>query len=468
MGVKKSINANIGEAEINADRKEIVDILNRLYPQHFNSIPAILQNLNYQKLPFYNKTALSKSKAIITKIRYCKEKNLLRDHIGDIMYSELLENLRERFKKYLADKIFDVSKINKKHSDYYTYYYESYSEENDDYIIKYGIFGFDKDSKKNEWKGGKIYYLNDNEDGIGKVFDLVRIEPPIINTNSLFFSASYEEQINFFTLLIKTKAINSRGIIPLTYSVLETQNRFPCAGTAILEKIENNGYINKIQDLRDEKKGISDIIINSLFHHKFVVKDIVYKTLDEFKGDHVKNLNKVKGIWSGVHLRTDFGDDDSDDKGGICKFILNIKGSGECDFIWDKSAEETHKKTGFVEFPFGDAGFMKIYLEFLKKEKTYKLMLFLSSSANVVSKPEFKGIISGWMRDERKIYSSAVYIKKIGKSDDINKILDQETPSRIPKQAVQEIRKIGEEYIRGLQKAETKHLAVFSNCMPTK
>lgn len=155
------------------------------------------------------------------------------DNLAGIKYSEILAILKRKYDKYLGGSTANVDVIRHSHNNYYFYYYESFSEKTNDYRVKFAVIGFDKEEATNEWEKGNIYYLNDYLE-IHKVFFLERVK--IENSNILFFTAKLNDQVNFFTLKVMGKPIDLRGIIPLTYSVLETQYKFPCAGVAILEK----------------------------------------------------------------------------------------------------------------------------------------------------------------------------------------------------------------------------------------
>jgi hypothetical protein len=456
---------------INSDRKEIIEIIKQISTSsdnRYKSIPQILLKLSYPGLPT-DSNSIDNSKQIISRLIHCEENNKYGDSIGKLEYSDLLKKFKEKFPDYPKKIVYNFNEISDKHDDYYIYYYESYSEMTEEYYIKFALMGFDKGKKTKEWEKGVLYYLNDDF-AIHKQFMINRVMPPKTNNEVLFFSAKFEDQVNFFTLQINRRSIESRGIIPLTYSVLETQMRYPCAGKALLEKIPDNKYIPRIEDIK--KRGISEEIINSLYQRKFVLDEkIVYNKATEFTTSQMSSLDEVKGIWSGVHLRTDFEETYSiPEKGGICKFILKIDGSGECQMFWGKDKSGFKKYSGFVEFPFNSSTFMKVYLEFLKKEKTYKLYIFLSLGAKSGTEYSYKGVISGWMNDSKKIYTSPVYIKQIYELDvntpSIEEVLRQEAPKRISKTLISEIAKIDSAYITALKIIEGEHMAMFSNCMP--
>jgi hypothetical protein len=455
------------KAGVNKDRLEIIDIIRQLYADDpRKSIPEILIKLSFDKLPI-DANSIGKSKTIVNRILHFDANNREGDNISGIRFSDLLQKFKEKFPGYPRAKANIADEISSSHTDVYIYYYESYSEIKEEYFIKFALIGFDLNDTTREWDSGTIYYLNADY-GVSRKFMLSRIVPQEINRKSLFFCAHHQDQINFFTLLVNNKPRESRGVIPLTYSVIETQNRVPCAGKGILEKIEKN-----IPERIDEivKAGISAPIINALYQRKIILHDVVYKKPSEFTTGQIESLKNLEGIWTGVHFRTDFDEAYSTpEKGGICKFILSIQGSGECKMFWGKEKNELRSYSGFIECPFNAISFLKIYLEFLKKEETYKLYLFLSLGSKSANEFSYKGVISGWMNNDKRIYTSPIYMAKVdegmskGKKD-IEMILKEFPPKRISKTLKEEISKIDPMYIEALKKIENEHLATFSNCM---
>jgi hypothetical protein len=452
---------------VNRDRLEIIDIIRQLYADDSSkSIPEILIRLAFDKLPTDDKS-IGKSKTIVNRILQFDVHNRKGDSISGIRVTDLLLKFKEKFPGYPKANANITDDISSTHSDVYIYYYESYSEIKEEFFIKFALVGFDLNNATQEWDSGDIYYLSEDY-RVNKKFILSRVIPQEINRKALFFYAQYQDQINFFTLLVNNKPRESRGIIPLTYSVIETQNRVPCAGKGLLEKIEKNipERINEII-----KAGISNPIINALYQRKIILNDVVYKKLNDFTTHQMESLKNLEGIWSGIHFRTDFDEAYSiPEKGGICKFILSIQGSGECKLVWGKEKNELKSYSGFIECPFNAISFLKIYLEFLKKEETYKLYLFLSLGSKSEKGFSYKGVISGWMNNNKRIFTSPIYMVKVdeGKTKvkkDIEMVLEEFPPKRISKTHKDEIDNIDPMYIEALKKIESEHLATFSNCM---
>ena len=85
--------------------------------------------------------------------------------------------------------------------------------------------------------------------------------------------------------------------------MIETQNRVPCAGKGLLEKIEKNIHerINEIINA-----GISNAIINALYQRKIILSDVVYGQefiLEQILMRHIQSLRKVGFVNSSYLFR---------------------------------------------------------------------------------------------------------------------------------------------------------------------
>jgi hypothetical protein len=301
------------------------------------------------------------------------------------------------------------------HDEYYIYYYLSYNEHEKRYVTKFALVGFDIDKATSEWSGGNIYYF-DFENKIKK-FDVERLVTVPTNEKALFFTAKFKSQINFFTVKINSRPIDKRQVLPLTYSVMETQHEYICSGKGFLEKIVKNKYKEKLRDLF---KGVDHRFINALHSQKIVSDDLIAENDTEFVNNQTILLNSVSGIWKGYFLRSDFENPEkSNEKGGICKFALYIKGSGECEMYYELEKNDVfHKYTGFALFPNDKTSPLKINLEQLKGKTTHRMYIFMSPPTGVAN-PPYSGIISGWSNVSEKIYSSVIYMKKIKKDTEL-------------------------------------------------
>lgn len=205
-----------------------------------------------------------------------EEKNM-RVKQGNTKLSIKNENL-EPDDETIARMNHNNNEINKaKHADFYIYYYESYIVETKKYQMKFALIGFNLDNQKKEWNGGIVYYLNENFI-IHKPFELQVEENE--NKKILFCRATFEDQINFYTIKTNGKRIQDREILPLTYSVLETQSGHPCAGPAFLERIYANKCTEKIEEII--RNGIRKEFIYALYRRKTVLEDFVFTNSKDF------------------------------------------------------------------------------------------------------------------------------------------------------------------------------------------
>lgn len=460
------------KAGFNEYRIKFIEALRKVYcgDNKFRSIEAILTHLRFDK----RTPAGRKFDKLLVRSILDTKRNSIKDNISGFKFKDLCESFHERFAGWLTKTDFRGDIEIEKHHYFYVYYYDSFSAETKQYDVKFGLIGFNCDSNENEWESGRIYYFNASNK-ITKKFELHRIRPEDTNTNVLFFSAKFCKQVNFFTIKINEKPIDARGILPITYSVTETQNKLPSAGKGILEKIANNNYEKRVTELINDEIGIDNRFMNALYHQKFVYEEFVYNSLANFKPMQTSILENLKGMWTGVYLRTDFSQKDSDlprDKGGVCKFLLHLKGSGKCKMYWSQDINDDPPYEGFVEFPFNAKSLMKLSLEFMPDEKTYRMYIFLSAGSTPGDKPSYSGVMSGWIKNSNKIYTSPIYMKRIASVTDneslesIKEFLEQVGPTRIPKTAVDAICTIGDDLRAVLKKAENEYMSMYNNCMP--
>jgi hypothetical protein len=470
------------KAGFNKARIDLVQAIEKVYSSENKknrSMPYILKRLQFEGKTDRNRRI---DPPFITSINDLT-RNPAQDNISGIKFTELLDAFNSKFSDILITKEREPDITIPQHSHYYIYYYQSYSETEKQFRVKFAVIGFDvekkdkeensKTEKSKEWESGVVYYFNEDKK-IHKEFNLKRIKPEEANTNTLFFYGERMNQINFYTIKTNERELNLRGILPITYSVLETQHKLPCAGKGILEAIPEGNYKKRVGDLINENKGIDSTIINALFSSKLILNENVFDKPTEFKTRQSKVLSAVTGVWSGVYLRNDFSEKpnpSSENKGGICKFVLHIKSSGECQLYWNHDNDGNHSYSGFVELPFADRSLMKISLEYLEEEETYRKYMFLSATTSPDEKA-YTGILSGWMNNGNKIYTSPVYMRRIVASKIktsntmIDELLKQEVPIRIPKTNTAEIATIDEEYIEILRGVENEFFSTFVNSMP--
>jgi hypothetical protein len=341
------------EEALNSDRLTIIKIIEQLHEDDSSrSVNSIIIKLDYSKILEKEGDMLRLKESHMSRLRD-KSYNPSGNYIAGMLYSDILNRFKEKFPGYPRKGFLDEESIKKEnHSDYYIYYYESYSVREKRCFIKFALVGFNRNPDKTEWENGAIYYLKDNK--VHKIFTLSRINPPDGNKKTLFFKAEYKDQINFFTVQVNKKTdIQYRGIVHLMYSVIETQFGSPCAGPGILEKIIDNKFGKKIEETI--KDGVRDEIANALYGKKYVLHGIVDDKPEQFTTNQMVGLNKAYGFWSGVYLRSDIGKDSDTDKGGICKFVLIIYRSGECELFY--GTQLSKKYAGFLKFPFGGGKF---------------------------------------------------------------------------------------------------------------
>jgi hypothetical protein len=399
-----------------------------------------------------------------------------RDNANELLDGEKLLNIAGKNKPYRINDLneqstidaftsfFNPKNIQINHSDYYIYYYISFNIIDKTYRFRYALLGLDFD-ETDEWFSGNIYYFS-LETKISRIFKIDRIITGEMYPKFLYFTGKSGNQVNFYTVKVNNKPRDQRAILPLTYSVIETQSDLPSAGKAILERIDDKNFKQKLLDLY-KKVEVKDSFINVLFMKKLMCEEYVGVTHSEFTNKQVEILKLIKGLWQGVYLRTDYG---TGKKGGLVKFALYIKGSGECELHYAPVSNNKHCYTGFVVFPFDDKSIMKISLEYLHKEDTYRIYALLKADAIENTIPTYQGVITAWANVSHTIYSSTIYMEHVSDLDikkltqiDINEKINSIDPKRRSKVSNDTLSESEKRLISILRELETINSATFKN-----
>lgn len=460
--VKNSTSKKNEDKGLDPDREAIIQIIDQLQKlDEYANITDIIQHLNHPKFMQKGRFKVNAQKTfslLRNRSHFIKGKK-----ISNVKFSELLNLFKLNFASDLSKLENDVVEISSSFDDYYFYYYKSYSGNTHEGPIKFAIVGFKLDNLNEEWDTGRMYYLSDTAH-VFKVFEVEIIKPKPDHKRTIYLCAKFEGNVNFFTLQNNDFKYKDRAIIPLTYSVTDSPDKYPSIGVGIFEKTNHKECLKKINEAKNSRgsnhfKGVNDEFINFLHHGKIVVKDKIEYKKEDFKKKQFNIFKNVKGIWSGVYLRSDFGPGVA--KGGVCKFVLRISGHGKCEFYFDESKDSIIR--GFVILPYGNPSIMKIFSDYLENEKTYKSNLILSTelpkSLNV-----YRGVVTGWST-RTDIYTSPVYMKKIVNDDsntELEKALSEIKPKRILRADLSER---DSEFIKVLKDVEDEFMATFNNCV---
>jgi hypothetical protein len=452
---------------VNSDRAEIIEIVVSVMKENnYSHFTDFIKLLNDKIFPHESKQEIQESSYKLHRILHWEKFSRNDDHVEGISFKKLRDLLENKF--VLKKKEIQLSEIHfgeemvKNHDDYFIYYYVSFEQTLKQLTTKFALIGFDLGFEGKEWQTGSVYYFNKNK--IDKVFMLERLSPADINVNTLFFCARHGMQVNFFTIKIHAKDRQKRGILPLAYSVLEVQ--LPCSGKGFLERCDDNNYLEKIKLLISN--GISADFINLLHLKKFVLEELVFENAKDFINPSARILKEYfHGIWTGFYFRPDYTEKAGSKPGGIYKFALYVKESGECELHFNSPEENVrHCYEGFIGFPFENAGIIKISLEYNVDKKIHRLNMFLSTVYSQIK--SYVGVIAGWTTGNL-VYSSPVYMERTTKfrgqvqSKQVHSEIREIAPRQIPKINKVSLSKEELEMINTLREIESNHIGSSNN-----